>query len=59
MGIRIMRHDWQKNLWKFVTHPITEILVLVALVLVALATLIALESRDFRGPDAPVVFSPK
>ncbi len=59
MGIWLQRHEWRRHLWKFVTHPVTEILALVVLVLVALATLITVESRAIRSPDAPVVFSPK
>lgn len=59
MGTWLERHEWTRNLWKFVTHPVTEIVLLVALVLVALATLITAESRAIRGHEAPVIFSPK
>lgn len=59
MGFRLRHNEWQRQLWKFVTHPVTEIVALVALVLVALGTLISVESRLIHSPDAPVVFSPK
>lgn len=59
MGLRLRHNEWQRQLWKFVTHPVTEIVALVAVVLVALGTLISVESRLIRSPDAPVVFSPK
>jgi len=59
MGLRLRHNEWQRQLWKFVTHPVTEILALVAVVLVSLATLVMVESRVIRSPHTPVVFSPK
>jgi type IV secretory pathway VirB2 component (pilin) len=59
MGLRIRYNEWQRQLWKFFTHPVTEIVALVAVVLVSLATLVMVESRAFRSPQTPVVFSPK
>jgi len=59
MGTWLQRHEWRRQLWKFITHPVTEILALVALVLVALATLITVEPRAIRSPHSPVIFSPK
>ena len=59
MGPRLRHNEWQRQLRKFVTHPVTEIVALVAVVLVALATLVTVESRLIRSPHAPVVFSPK
>lgn len=59
MGFRLRYNEWQRQLWKFVTHPVTEILALVAVVLVALATLVMVESRLIRSPHTPVIFSPK
>ena len=59
MGLRLRYNEWQRQLWKFVTHPVTEIVGLVAVVLVALVTLVTVESRLIRGPSTPVVFSPK
>jgi hypothetical protein len=59
MGLRLRHNEWQRQLWKFITHPVTEILGMVALVLVAFGTLIASESRSTYGPHVPVVFSPK
>lgn len=59
MGHRLRYSEWQRQLWKFVTHPVTEILALVAVVLVALVTLVTVDSRLIRSPAAPVVFSPK
>lgn len=59
MGLRLRHNEWQRQLRKFVTHPVTEIVALVAVVLVALATLVTVESRLIRSPHSPVVFSPK
>jgi type IV secretory pathway VirB2 component (pilin) len=59
MGFRLRYNEWQRQLWKFVTHPVTEILALVAVVLVALATLVMVESRLIRSPHTPIIFSPK
>ncbi|HQZ45859.1 MAG TPA: hypothetical protein PK042_07065 [Usitatibacteraceae bacterium] len=59
MGLRLRHNEWQRQLRRFFTHPVTEIMALVALVLVALATLVMVESRLIASPDAPVVFSPK
>ena len=59
MGFRHRYNEWQRQLWKFVTHPVTEILALVAVVLVALATLVMVESRLIRSPHTPIIFSPK
>lgn len=59
MGLRIRHNEWQRRLWKFVTNPVTEVLALVAVVLLALGTLVAEDSRHIRGPYTPVVFSPK
>ena len=59
MGLRLRHNEWQRQLWKFVTHPVTEILALVAVVLVALATLVMVESRLIRSPHTPIIFSPK
>ena len=59
MGFRLRHNEWQRQIRKFVTHPVTEIVALVAVVLVALATLVMVESRLIRSPHAPVVFSPK
>jgi type IV secretory pathway VirB2 component (pilin) len=59
MGLRLRYNEWQRQLWKFVTHPVTEILALVAVVLVALATLVMVESRLIRSPHTPIIFSPK
>ena len=59
MGFRLRYNEWQRQLWKFVTHPVTEILALVVVVLVALATLVMVESRLIRSPHTPIIFSPK
>jgi type IV secretory pathway VirB2 component (pilin) len=59
MGFRLRHNEWQRQLWKFFTHPVTEIVALVAVVLVSLATLVMVESRVIRSPHTPVVFSPK
>ena len=59
MGFRLRYNEWQRQLWKFVTHPVTEMLALVAVVLVALATLVMVESRLIRSPHTPIIFSPK
>ena len=59
MGLRLRHNEWQRQLWKFVTHPVTEIVALVLLVLVALVTLVTVESRLLRSPSTPVIFSPK
>lgn len=59
MGLRLRHNEWQRQLRKFITHPVTEIVALVAVVLVALATLVTVESRLIRSPHSPVVFSPK
>ena len=59
MGLRLRHIEWQKQFRKFFTHPVTEILALVALVLVAFTTLVTVESRLIRSPHTPIVFSPK
>jgi type IV secretory pathway VirB2 component (pilin) len=59
MGLRLRYNEWQRQLWKFITNPVTEIVALVAIVLLALGTLVTVESRQLRSPHAPVVFSPK
>ena len=59
MGLRLRHNEWQRQLWKFCTHPVTEILALIAVVLLALGTLVTVESRSIRSPHTPVVFSPK
>lgn len=59
MGLRLRHNEWQRQLWKFVTHPVTEIVALVVVVLVALGTLVTVESRLIRSPHTPVIFSPK
>lgn len=59
MGTRLRHNEWQRQLWKFISNPVTEVLALVAVVLLALATLVLVEARFIRSPHAPVVFSPK
>lgn len=59
MGLRLRQQEWQRQLWKFISNPVTEIVALVAVVLVALGMLVVLESRLIHSPEAPVVFSPK
>jgi hypothetical protein len=59
MRLRLRHNEWQRQLWKFITHPVAEIVGLVAVVLLALGTLITEESRLIRSPHTPVVFSPK
>ncbi|MBL0141502.1 MAG: hypothetical protein IPP91_05410 [Betaproteobacteria bacterium] len=59
MGLRIRHNEWQRQLWKFLTNPVAEIVALVAVVLVALGTLVVLESRGVRSTHTPVIFSPK
>jgi hypothetical protein len=59
MGLRLRYNEWQRQLWKLVTHPVTEIMALVVVVLVALATLVTVESRLIRSPHTPIIFSPK
>ncbi len=59
MGMRLRHGEWQRQLRKFITHPVTEIMAIVAVVLVALAILVMVESRLIASPEAPVVFSPK
>ncbi|MFA6169033.1 MAG: hypothetical protein WC700_20575 [Gemmatimonadaceae bacterium] len=59
MGLRLRHNEWQRQLWKFITHPVTEIVGLVAVVLLALATLVTVESRIIRSPHTPIIFSPK
>jgi type IV secretory pathway VirB2 component (pilin) len=59
MGLRLRHGEWQRQLWKFITNPVTEIVALVVVVLIALGTLVTVESRLIRSPHAPVVFSPK
>ena len=59
MGLRLRHNEWQRQLWKFITHPVTEIVGLVAVVMLALATLVTVESRIIRSPHTPIIFSPK
>jgi hypothetical protein len=59
MGLRLRHNEWQRQLWKIVTHPITGLLALVGVVLLAVGTLVTTESQSFRGPHTPVIFSPK
>ena len=59
MGIRLRQGEWQRQLRRFFTHPVTEVLALVALVLAALALLVLTEARHIRSPQAPVVLGPR
>jgi hypothetical protein len=59
MGMRLRHNEWQRQLWKFVSNPVTEILGLVAVVLLALITLVTLEPRAGRHPQSLVIFSPR
>ena len=59
MGLRLRHNEWQRQVWKFVTHPVTEIVALLLVVAVALVTLVTVESRLIRGSAVPVIFSPK
>lgn len=59
MGMRLRHDEWQRQLWKLVTHPVAEIVALVVVVLLALVTLLTVESRSLRGTAIPVVYSPK
>ncbi len=59
MGLRLRHNEWQRQLWKFISNPVTEVLAVVAVVLLALATLVLVEARFIRSPHMPVVFSPK
>ncbi len=59
MGLRIRHNEWQRQLWKFVTNPVTEVIALVAVVLLALGMLVAEESVLGHGLHTPLVFSPK
>jgi len=40
-------------------NPVSGVLALVAVVLVAFATLVTLEGVSLRSPHVPLVFSPK
>lgn len=59
MRLRLFETEWQPALRKLLTHPVTEVLALVAVVLLALWTIVATEVRLLHSPRAPVVFSPK
>ena len=59
MGLRLRYNLWQRQYRKWFMNPVSGILALVAVVLVALATLVTVEGVSLRSPHVPVVFSPK
>ena len=59
MGHRLRHNEWQRQLWKLVTNPVAEVVALVAVVLLALVTLVSVELQLAHNPAAPAVFSPK
>lgn len=59
MRLRLFEHAWHEWISKTATHPVTAVAALVAVVLLALWTIIELESRHINGPRTPLVFSPK
>jgi hypothetical protein len=59
MRLRLDEHAWRPWFTKIATHPVTAVAALVAVMLVALWALIALESRHVNGARTPLVFSPK
>jgi hypothetical protein len=59
VGFRLRHNEWHRQVWKFITTPLAGIVALVAVVLMALGTLVTEESRGIRGANTPVIFSPK
>ena len=59
MGLRLRYNLWQRQYRKWVMNPVSGVLALVAVVLVALATLVTVEGVALRSPHVPLVFSPK
>jgi len=59
MKLRLDEHAWPPWFTKIATHPVTAVAALVAVMLLSLWALIALESRHINGPRSPLVFSPK
>ena len=59
MGIRLRHNEWQRQIWKFFTHPVMGVVALVAVVLVAVGTILHSEVRLIHSPQTPVIFSPK
>ena len=59
MRLRLFESACPQWITRLVTHPVTAVAALVAVVLLALWALIALESRHITGPRTPLVFSPK
>jgi uncharacterized membrane protein YidH (DUF202 family) len=59
MGLRLRQTLWQRQIRRWFTNPVTGILALVAVVLVAVATLVTVEGLFIRSPHVPLVFSPK
>jgi hypothetical protein len=59
MRLRLVEHAWPQWITKIASHPVTAVAALVAVVVLSLWALIALESRHINGPRSPLVFSPK
>jgi hypothetical protein len=59
MGLRLRQTLWQRQLRKWFMNPVSGVLALVVVVLVAAAALVSEESRQMRGSPMTVVFSPK
>jgi hypothetical protein len=59
MGLRLRYNLWQRQYRKWFMNPVSGILALVAVVLVAFATLVTVEGTSVHGPHVPLVFSPK
>jgi hypothetical protein len=59
MPARLTRQDWRLTLWKFITHPATEAAAVVAVVVLALWTLVATEAKFIHSPQVPAIFGPR
>ncbi len=59
MGLRLRQNLWQRQYRKWFMNPVSGVLALLAVVLVAVTTLVSLEGVGLRTPHVPLVFSPK
>ncbi len=59
MGLRLRYNYGRRQYRKWFMNPVSGILALVALVLVAFATLVTVEGTSLHSPHVPLVFSPK
>jgi hypothetical protein len=59
MGLRLRYNLWQRLYRKWFMNPVSGVLALVAVVLVALAMLVTVEGTSVHSPHVPLIYSPK